>query len=129
MLYYTVYIDSTGAVCILTLMERCPKCQSKRLWRNGIVAGRQRYVCLECGFHPSVVHRANTLSPDSRRIASEMRREGLSYRLIGRVLRVTHTSILRMLRQHQARSSVACAVAAQREPTAEVAPADPPPSG
>ncbi len=29
---------------------KCPKCGSVRLAKDGIVKGKQRYLCMKCGF-------------------------------------------------------------------------------
>ncbi len=51
----------------------CPKCNSSSHNKNGIVGGRQRYKCHDCGYNYAL--------------------EGLGFRSIGRVLGVSHVSV------------------------------------
>lgn len=81
-------------------MDRCPKCQSSHLVKRGIVGGRQRYTCKACGYCPSVVHKSDNLTREEKEMAMGMRREGLGFRAIGRVVKASHVSILKLVRMH-----------------------------
>jgi transposase len=81
-------------------MMICKKCGSERAVRNGIVAGKQRYQCKECG--------CNFREGDNRtndRVAAKKALCVLlyamakgSYRMMGRILRIDHTLVYRWIR-------------------------------
>ena len=69
----------------------CPKCDSEKCVKDGIVKKRQRYRCKFCGFRHTVQHRGK--SPDVKRQALELYLEGLGFRSIGRFLKCSHVTI------------------------------------
>jgi transposase-like protein len=81
-------------------MDQCPKCLSSLLIKDGVVGGRQRYLCKACGYHPTVVHKRNNLTCEEKEMALGMRQEGLGFRAIGRILKASHVSILKLVRSH-----------------------------
>lgn len=81
-------------------MDACPKCGDYHLVKDGIVGGRQRYLCKACGCPPSVVHKSGNLTVEEKEMVAGMRREGLGFRAIGRVLRASHVTILKQVRNH-----------------------------
>jgi len=82
-------------------MLACKNCDSKQTVKNGIVAGKQRYLCKECGF--------NFREGDNRtndKIAAKKAMCILlyalakgSFRMIGRVLKINHTLVYRWIRE------------------------------
>ena len=82
-------------------MAICKKCNSKQVMKSGIVAGKQRYKCKECG--------CNFRMGDNRtndKIAAKKAMCILlysmakgSYRMIGRVLGVGHTLVYRWIKE------------------------------
>jgi transposase-like protein len=73
-------------------MLNCARCKSERKTKDGIVRGRQRYKCKGCGFRYTIEDRSlakNLL----KRSALELYLEGLGFRSIGRILKVSHVSI------------------------------------
>ncbi len=68
----------------------CPKCNSSSHKKNGIVGGRQRYKCSDCGYNYTVELKSTAFSTSVKRQALQLYLEGLGFRSIGRVLGVSH---------------------------------------
>ena len=78
-------------------MLDCANCKSERKTKDGIVRGRQRYKCKDCVFRYTIADRSlakNLL----KRSALELYLEGLGFRSIGRILKVSHVSIYNWIR-------------------------------
>jgi transposase len=83
------------------VMPKCKKCDSERAVKNGIVAGKQRYCCQECG--------CNFREGDNRTNEKIAAKKALcillyamakgSYRMMGRILRTKHTLVYRWIRE------------------------------
>ena len=80
---------------------KCKKCDSERTVKSGIVAGKQRYQCKECG--------CNFREGDNRTNDKIIAKKALcillyamakgSYRMLGRILRIDHTLVYRWIRE------------------------------
>ena len=78
----------------------CKKCGSEQSVKNGIVAGKQRYLCKECGH--------NFREGDNRTNDKIAAKKALcvllyamakgSFRMMGRILRIDHTLVYRWIR-------------------------------
>jgi transposase len=78
----------------------CKKCGARRAVKNGVVAGRQRYRCNECG--------CNFREGDTRTNEKIAAKKALcvllyamakgSFRMIGRILRTDHALVYRWVR-------------------------------
>ena len=73
--------------------KACPRCESIDYIKDGIVNGRQRYVCKSCQYHYTVSKRSGKIPPETRQLALDMYLEGLGFRAIGRLLQVSHTAV------------------------------------
>jgi len=71
----------------------CPRCGSINHRKDGIVGGRQRHYCKDCHYRYTVQQKSNTKSAATRRLALEMYLEGLGFRAIGRILKISHTIV------------------------------------
>ena len=81
-------------------MPICKKCGSERAVKSGIVSGKQRYQCKDCG--------CNFREGDNRTNDSVLAKKSLcillyamakgSYRMMGRLLGVDHTLVYRWIR-------------------------------
>ena len=81
-------------------MPRCKRCGSELTVKNGVVGGRQRYRCKECG--------CNFREGDNRTNEKVAAKKALcvllyamakgSYRMMGRMLGVDHTLVYRWIR-------------------------------
>jgi len=72
-------------------MMTCPKCEAHWCVKDGIVKGRQRYLCHACEYRHTVRHRGK--SPALTRQALELSLEGLGFRSIGRLLHCSHVAV------------------------------------
>lgn len=76
----------------------CPKCKSSRYTKAGFMKGRQRYKCLECHYHYTVVEKSTAKPMTMKRHALHLYLEGLGLRSIGRILGVSNVSVLKWIR-------------------------------
>ena len=67
----------------------CPKCKSSHHVKDGIVRGQQRYKCKECSYRCKL----DVKSQDTQRLALEMYLEGLGFRAIGRILKISYGTV------------------------------------
>ncbi len=75
----------------------CPKCSSKEYRKNGFKNNRQRYFCKKCEYNYSTIHGHG--KPKEMKIkAIELYLEGLGFRAIGRILRVSNVAVLKWVR-------------------------------
>src|ERR1017187_2835306 len=79
-------------------MEKCPKCKSIEIVKNGFLRGLQRYHCKECAYNYTVIQKSTSASSEQKRLALEMYLEGLGFNSIGRILKVSHVSVLNWIR-------------------------------
>ena len=77
----------------------CPKCGSERYCKDGFVNGRQRYQCKQCVYRYTVVRKSDIKSQGTRRMALEMYLEGLGFRAIGRLLRISYGTAYQWVRK------------------------------
>lgn len=77
----------------------CPKCKSSNHKKNGIVGGRQRYKCHDCGYNYSVEIKSTSSSNFVKRQALQLYLEGLGFRSIGRFLGVSHVSVQKWIKK------------------------------
>jgi len=61
--------------------------------------GHQRYQCKACRYHYTVKKKSDVRSAETRQQAQEMYLEGLGFRAIGRVLKVSHTAVYYWIKQ------------------------------
>lgn len=78
----------------------CPKCESKEATKSGIVGGRQRYKCKNCGYHFSVAKVGKEINSYYVIKALQLYVEGISYREIERLLGVSHVSVMNWVKKY-----------------------------
>jgi transposase-like protein len=76
----------------------CPKCTCEKRVKSGIVKGRQRYKCKECGCNYTVELKSTGKSKSMKKQALHLYLEGLGFRSIGRILGVSNVSVLNWIR-------------------------------
>lgn len=74
------------------MILNCPNCKSYEKVKDGIVKSRQRYKCKNCNFRYTTQDRS-TEKNFLKRSALELYLEGLGFRLIGRILKVSHVAV------------------------------------
>ena len=77
-------------------MTSCPRCVKEDCVKDGIVRGRQRWRCRECGYRHTVQQRGK--DAHLKRQAVELYLEGLGFRSIGRFLKVSHVAVYNWIR-------------------------------
>lgn len=78
----------------------CPKCQSENSVKNGVLKGRQRFKCKNCGCNYTLTYQENAEKEKKRRFALSMYLEGLGFHSIGRLLGVSHASVINWVRRY-----------------------------
>ena len=71
----------------------CPKCNHTEKTRDGIVRGKQRYKCKSCNYRYTVERKSDVKTKEVKRLALEMYLEGLGFRSIGRILKISHVTV------------------------------------
>ena len=79
-------------------MENCPKCKSTNRVKNGVINKLQRYRCKDCAYDYTVAQKSTGVSVGKKRLALEMYLEGLGFRSIGRILKVSQVSVMNWIR-------------------------------
>ena len=77
----------------------CPRCNSDAHWKDGLIRGRQRFRCKDCNYRYSVEFKQDVNSAETRLLALEMYREGLDFRSIGRVLKVSYGTVFQWIKK------------------------------
>ena len=77
----------------------CPKCQSKRFVKNGIVRKKQRYKCKECKCNFTQPYQGKK-PPKTKLLACVLYLNGLGFRRIGAILKVNHNSVIRWVKEY-----------------------------
>ncbi len=82
------------------MIDHCPKCKSTDRVKNGHAKGRPRFRCKECGYDYTVEQKSTSVSKDRKRLAMQMYLEGLGFNSIGRILSVSHVSVMNWIKQY-----------------------------
>jgi transposase-like protein len=71
----------------------CPRCSSSNYCKAGVALCRQRYKCKSCHYYYTVAQKSDVKPAEIRRMAFEMYLEGLGFRAIGRLLRISYGTV------------------------------------
>jgi transposase-like protein len=77
----------------------CPKCKQRENCKAGFAKGRQRYKCKSCGYYYTVVKKSDVKPEEVRRMALELYLEGVGFRGIGRLLRISFGTVYQWIRK------------------------------
>jgi transposase-like protein len=77
----------------------CTRCGSLNHHKAGIIQGRQRYKCKDCRYHYTVLQKSDVKSVDTRRLAFEMYLEGMGFRAIGRILKISYGTVYQWVKK------------------------------
>jgi transposase-like protein len=80
-------------------IKACPKCKSAHFIKYGKLYGRQRYRCKVCKYSFTVSKLGKVKPPEIQRMALQLYLEGMSFRGIERVLKVSHVTVLKWVRR------------------------------
>ena len=78
---------------------KCYKCQSENKVKAGFTRGLQRYKCKDCGCFFSVEQKSDVKSTEQKRLALEMYLEGMGFRAIGRVLKISYGTVYQWVKK------------------------------
>jgi transposase len=84
----------------------CPRCQSDQYVKNGMLRGRQRYLCKPCKYQFTVERRSCDATPETKEMAIKMYLEGLGIRAIGRVINFSNVTVLSWIKKFAAAQQV-----------------------
>ncbi|KAA6342012.1 hypothetical protein EZS27_010215 [termite gut metagenome] len=76
----------------------CPKCTCNTSVKSGLIKGKQRYKCKECGYNYTVELKSTAKPQSMKKQALHLYLEGLGFRSIGRLLGVSNVSVLNWIR-------------------------------
>ena len=79
------------------MIPNCPSCKSELKTKDGVVKVRQRYKCKSCNFRYTIGDRTNERNI-LKRSGLDLYLEGLGFRSIGRILKVSHVSVYNWIR-------------------------------
>lgn len=74
----------------------CPRCNCDKHVKDGIVQGRQRYLCKECQYRYTVAFRGKPI--ELKRFALALYLEGMGFRSIERIIKVSNVTVMRWVR-------------------------------
>ena len=77
----------------------CPRCKNTQNTKDGIVRFKQRYKCKQCNYRYTVEKKSDVKSKEVRRLALQMYLEGLGFRSIGRILKISHVTVYYWIKQ------------------------------
>ena len=76
----------------------CPKCNCSIRVKSGLIKGRQRYKCKDCGCNYTVAIKSTAKPKLLKKQALHLYLEGLGFWSIGRFLGVSNVSVLNWIR-------------------------------
>ena len=81
-------------------MYQCKKCQSQSYTKSGSVKGEQRYKCRLCGCQFVPTREGKGMTAGQKALALCLYINGLSFRTIGKIIRIDHVAVYRYIRNH-----------------------------
>ena len=79
--------------------RKCPKCGNEKIVKSGVIKGRQRFKCKNCGYFFTVDKIGKEVDSYIVIKALQLYIEGVSYREIERLLGVSHVSVMNWVRK------------------------------
>ena len=87
-------------------LNQCPKCNSTKQTKSGIVQGRQRYRCKDCGYNFTVQKLGKRIDDYYVVKALQLYVEGVSYREIERILGISHVSVMNWVKSYRVKRPI-----------------------
>lgn len=78
-------------------MKNCRKCKSEKLVKNGLLKGRQRYKCKDCGFNQSVEYVGYPEEFKIKVIQAYL--EGLGIRALSRIFKIGIATVINWIKK------------------------------
>ena len=76
----------------------CPRCNNSESSKAGIVRAKQRYKCKTCRFHYTVSQKSDVKPIQTKRLALQLYLEGLGFRAIGRILKISYGTVYQWIK-------------------------------
>lgn len=76
----------------------CTKCSCDKIVKNGLMKSNQRYKCKSCGLNFTIEKKGRGKPESQKRMALHLYLEGMGFRGIGRVLKVSNVAVLKWIR-------------------------------
>lgn len=77
---------------------KCPKCGENKKVKRGFVSGKQRFLCKNCGCNFTQSHKKGYCE-DIKREAIRYYLEGIGFRKIERLLKISHVSVINWVKK------------------------------
>jgi transposase len=84
----------------------CPKCKNSQYIKSGKQGEYQRYKCKSCAYRYTVAKRKTEKPEEVRRMALELYLEGLGFRAIGRVLKISYGTVYKWIKKWGEKASL-----------------------
>lgn len=78
---------------------KCYNCQSENKVKAGFIRKIQRYKCKDCGCFYSVERKSDVKTNEQKRLALEMYLEGMGFRAIGRILKISYGTVYQWIKK------------------------------
>lgn len=79
----------------------CPKCQSDKIVKSGVIKDRQRFLCKKCNYYFTVNKLGKKIDDYYVVKALQLYLEGLSYREIERIIGVSHVTVSNWVKEYK----------------------------
>ena len=78
----------------------CPKCNSEKRVKNGVLKGVQRFKCKDCGFNFTVEYKSTAKPIEIKKFGLMLYLEGLGFQSISRLLNVSHVAVIKWIKKY-----------------------------
>jgi thiol-disulfide isomerase/thioredoxin len=79
----------------------CPKCDSTKSSKNGVIKEKQRFKCLSCNYNFTVEKMGKSIDSYYVIKALQLYIEGVNFREIERLLGISHVSVMNWVKKYQ----------------------------
>jgi hypothetical protein len=79
----------------------CPKCDSTKSSKNGVIKEKQRFKCLNCNYNFTVEKMGKSIDSYYVIKALQLYIEGVNFREIERLLGISHVSVMNWVKKYQ----------------------------
>ena len=83
---------------------KCPRCESEKVIKSGVVSNRQRYKCKNCSYFFTVSKLGKRIDNYMVIKALQLYIEGVSYREIERLLGISHVSVMNWVKKYKVKA-------------------------
>ena len=85
---------------------KCPKCKCEEYQKNGVVKGKQRYKCKECGYNYRTEKYYKYYTDEEKKEALRYHNEGIGFRRIGRLLGMDPKNVINCVKKRQSKYKI-----------------------